>query len=134
MGSEFIFRDESDEIKKINGWILIYGRKKVGKTFLIKNFLDYDVFFRINRDGSILAEKFAISIINNMDDFSRAVSQLLLADKKVVIDEFQRLPESVIERISTLHPDGKVIFSCSSMRVIKKLFGNKSPRSLPAGR
>jgi hypothetical protein len=62
-----------------------------------------------------------------MDDFSRAVSELLLADKKVVIDEFQRLPESVVERISTLHPKGKVIFSGSSMRVIKKLFGSKSP-------
>jgi AAA+ ATPase superfamily predicted ATPase len=127
MGSEIIYRDESDEIKKLNGWILIFGRKKVGKTFLIKNFLDYDVFFRVNRDGSILAENFAISIINNMDDFSRAVSELLLADKKVVIDEFQRLPESVIERISTIHPKGKVIFSGSSMRVIKKLFGSKSP-------
>ncbi len=127
MGSEIIYRDESDEIKKLNGWILIYGRRKVGKTFLIKNFLDYDVFFRVNRDGSILAENFVISTINNMDDFSRAVSQLLLADKKVVIDEFQRLPESVIERISTLHPKGKVILSGSSMRVIKKLFGSKSP-------
>ncbi|MFZ3169101.1 MAG: AAA family ATPase [Candidatus Methanoperedens sp.] len=127
MGSEIIYRDESDEIKKLNGWILIYGRRKVGKTFLIKNFLDYDVFFRVNRDGSILAEKFVISTINNMDDFSRAVSELLLADKKVVIDEFQRLPESVIERISTLHPKGKVILSGSSMRVIKKLFGSKSP-------
>ncbi|CAG0965864.1 hypothetical protein METP2_01084 [Methanosarcinales archaeon] len=126
-GSEIIYRDESDEIKKLNGWILIYGRKKVGKTFLIKNFLEYDVFFRVNRDGSILAEKFIISRINNMDDFSRAVSELLLADKKVVIDEFQRLPESVIERISTLHPKGKVILSGSSMRVIKKLFGSKSP-------
>ena len=127
MGSEIIYRDESDEIKKLNGWILIYGRRKVGKTFLIKNFLEYDVFFRVNRDGSILAEKFIISTINNMDDFSRAVSELLLADKKVVIDEFQRLPESVIERISTLHPKGKVILSGSSMRVIKKLFGSKSP-------
>lgn len=94
---------------------------------MIKNFLEYDVFFRVNRDGSILAEKFIISTINNMDDFSRAVSELLLADKKVVIDEFQRLPESVIERISTLHPKGKVILSGSSMRVIKKLFGSKSP-------
>lgn len=127
MGSEIIYRDESDEIKKIKGWILIYGRRKVGKTFLIKNFLEYDVFFRVNRDGSISTEKFVISAINNMDDFSRAVSELLFADKTVVIDEFQRLPESVIEKISTLHPKGKLIFSGSSMRVIKKLFGSKSP-------
>ncbi len=104
MGSEIIYRDESDEIKKIKGWILIYGRRKVGKTFLIKNFLEYDVFFRVNRDGSISTEKFVISAINNMDDFSRAVSELLFADKTVVIDEFQRLPESVLEKISTLHP------------------------------
>ncbi len=69
MGSEVIYRDEADEIKKIKGWILIYGRRKVGKTFLIKNFLDYDVFFRVNRDGSILAEKFVISQINNIDEF-----------------------------------------------------------------
>jgi predicted AAA+ superfamily ATPase len=127
MGSEIIYRDESDEIKKIKGWILIYGRRKVGKTFLIKNFLEYDVFFRINRDGSISTEKFAISTINNMDDFSRTVSQMLSANKTVVIDEFQRLPESVIENISTLHPNGKLLLSGSSMRVIKKLFGSKSP-------
>jgi AAA+ ATPase superfamily predicted ATPase len=60
MGSEIIYRDEADEIKKMKGWILIYGRRKVGKTFLIRNFLDYDVFFRVNRDGSILAEKFVM--------------------------------------------------------------------------
>jgi len=57
-----------------------------------------------------LAEKFVLSTINNMDDFSRAVSELLLADKKVVIDEFQRLPESVIERISTLHQKERLFF------------------------
>jgi hypothetical protein len=33
LGSEIIYRDESDEIKKLNGWILIYGRKKVEKHF-----------------------------------------------------------------------------------------------------
>jgi len=33
VGSEIIYRDESDEIKKLNGWIIIYGRMKIGKTF-----------------------------------------------------------------------------------------------------
>jgi len=127
MSSEIIYRDEADEIKKMKGWLLIYGRRKVGKTFLIKNFLDYDVFFRVNRDGSISAEKFVLSVINSMDDFSRVVSELLSANKTVVIDEFQRLPEPVLEKISTLHPKGKLMLSGSSMRVIKKLFGSKSP-------
>ncbi len=127
MGSEIIYRDEANEIKKIKGWLLIYGRRKVGKTFLIKNFLDYDVFFSVNRDGSVSAEKFALSIVNNMEDFSRAVVELLSSERTVVIDEFQRLPESVLERISSVHPKGKLILSGSSMRVIKKMFGSKSP-------
>lgn len=127
MGSEIIHRDEADEIKKIPGWVLIYGRRKIGKTFLIKNFLDYDVFFRVNRDGSIGAEKFVITNISNIDDFAKAATELLSSNKTVVIDEFQRLPESVLERISTVHPKGKLIFSGSSMRVVKKMFGGKSP-------
>ncbi|MDP2766810.1 MAG: AAA family ATPase [Candidatus Methanoperedens sp.] len=127
MGSEIIHRDEADEIKKIKGWVLIYGRRKVGKTFLIKNFLDYDVFFRINRDGSIYAEKFIITSIGSADDFGNAVVELLSSNKTVVIDEFQRLPESILERISMVHPQGKLIFSGSSMRVVKKLFGSSSP-------
>jgi AAA+ ATPase superfamily predicted ATPase len=125
--SEIIYRDEADDIKLLKGWILIYGRRKVGKTFLIKNFLDHDVFFRINRDGSILAEKFVLNRINNVDDFSKAVIELLSKSQTVVIDEFKRLPEYVIEQISQVHPGGKLILSGSSMRVVKKMFGNKSP-------
>jgi AAA+ ATPase superfamily predicted ATPase len=86
MGSEIIYRDEADEIKKMKGWILIYGRRKVGKTFLIRNFLDYDVFFRVNRDGSILAEKFVMNRISNMDEFSKIVVDLLNRGSTVVID------------------------------------------------
>jgi len=33
MGSEIIYRDEAEEIKELKGWILVYGRHKVGKTF-----------------------------------------------------------------------------------------------------
>ena len=127
MGSEIIPRDEANEIKEIEGWVLIYGRRKVGKTFLIKNFLDYDVFFRVNRDGSISSEKFVIKNISNIEDFTESIIGLLSSGKTIVIDEFQRLPEPVLERISTIHPEGKLIFSGSSMRIIKNIFGSKSP-------
>ena len=127
MGSEIIYRDEADEIKKMKGWILIYGRRKVGKTFLIRNFLDYDVFFRVNRDGSILAEKFVMNRISNMDEFSKIVVDLLNRGSTVVIDEFQRLPESVLENISIVHPRGNLLLSGSGMRVIKNMLGKRSP-------
>lgn len=128
MGSEMkIYRNEADEIKKLRGWILIYGRRKVGKTFLIKNFLDYDVYFRVKRDGKILAENFVLDEINNIKDFSKAVLGLIKQNKVVIIDEFQRLPESILEEISIAHPKGKVILSGSSMKVIKRMAGRKSP-------
>jgi len=127
MGSEIIIhRDEVDEIEKMRGWILIYGRRKVGKTFLIKNFLGYDSYFRVKRDGKILAERFILSEINNLMDFSKPVQDMLKQDKTIVIDEFQRLPESILEDIAIVHPGGKVIFCGSSMRVIKKVFGARS--------
>jgi len=128
MGSEIVIgRDEADEIKETRGWLLIYGRRKVGKTFLIKNFLDYDSYFRVKRDGKILAEGFILDEINNLRDFSKAVQEMLKNGKIIVIDEFQRLPESLLEEIATIHPRGKIIFCGSSMRVIKKVFGAKSP-------
>lgn len=127
MHSEIIYRDEADEISKMKGWVLIYGRRKVGKTFLIRNFLNYDVFFRVNRNGSILAEKFTITGINNVDEFSRISVDLLSKGNTVVIDEFQRLPETVLEMISLTHPKGKLILSGSGMRVVKNMIGQKSP-------
>lgn len=127
MHSEIIHRDEAEEIRKLKGWILIYGRRKVGKTFLIRNFLDYDVFFRVNRDLSILAEKFVIREINRPDDFSKIVTDLLSEGKTVVIDEFQRLPEPVLEKVSLVHPKGKLVLSGSGTRIIKNMLGRKSP-------
>ena len=52
-----IERIEVDEIKKIKKWLLIYGRRKTGKTFLVENFLKYDEYFFVKRDRTILSKK-----------------------------------------------------------------------------
>jgi uncharacterized protein len=127
MGSEIIYRNEAEEIKELKGWILIYGRRKVGKTFLLKNFLDYDAYFRIKRDGKILADRFVLNEISNVDDLSRIIKDMLDQDKKIIIDEFQRVPEGVLEEIASVHPKGKIIFCGSSMRIIKEIVGRRSP-------
>jgi AAA+ ATPase superfamily predicted ATPase len=127
VGSEIIYRDEADELKSWKSWTLMYGRRKVGKTFLIKNFLPHDVYFRVGRDGKISAEKFVLAEMGSVQEFCRVVKDLLKQGKTVVIDEFQRLPESTMEEIATVHPSGKLIFCGSSLRVVKRIFGGRSP-------
>ncbi len=120
-------RSEAQEIKKLGGWILIAGRRKVGKTYLIKNFLNYDAYFLVKKDRSIHAEGLPISRIDTLDAFVGAVKDLISNEKCVVIDEFQRLPLNFLEEIATLHPHGKLVLSGSSLRVMKEIFGEKSP-------
>ncbi|RLE93421.1 MAG: hypothetical protein DRN04_07110 [Thermoprotei archaeon] len=52
-----IYRTEVLDISKIPGWILIYGRRKVGKTFLVKNFIPHDEYFLVRRDLTIVSSK-----------------------------------------------------------------------------
>lgn len=34
--------------------VLVYGRRKVGKSFFIKNFTEWDEFFHVKRDGTLV--------------------------------------------------------------------------------
>ena len=51
-----IVRKEAEDLKKIKKWLFIFGRRKTGKTFLVKNFLQYDEYFFIKNDKGIMAE------------------------------------------------------------------------------
>lgn len=120
-------RAEAEEIKKLRGWLLIYGRRKIGKTFLIKNFLNFDYYFIIRRDGKIMAEKFPVSEFPQVEQFLGVVKESLGQGKTIVIDEFQRLPPYFYDEIARFHPGGRLLLSGSSMRVVKKIFTENSP-------
>ncbi|MCD6383651.1 MAG: AAA family ATPase [Thermoplasmata archaeon] len=128
MGSRIVVhRTEAEEIKRIGGWVLIFGRRKVGKTYLIKNFLDYDTYASIRVDRSVRIEEGGEErSVNNLEEFSRIVRRGLKDGGTVVIDEFQRLPEKILEDLAAVHPEGRLILSGSSMRVVTKLIGKGS--------
>ena len=52
---------EREEDKKrfntLGDWILVYGRRKTGKTFFIENFTQWDEFFYVRRDRNIFSKK-----------------------------------------------------------------------------
>lgn len=119
-----VVRDEVEEINSIKGWILLYGRRKVGKTFLLKNFVKWDAYITVRRDLSLRTENVEIQ---KMEDFTNKVGNLLEKDYVVVIDEFQRLPEHILEDLTCFYPKGRLILSGSSLGIVRKFFEPKSP-------
>ncbi len=119
-----VVRNEIEDLKKIRGWILLYGRRKVGKTFLLRNFIKWDEYITVRRDLSIRSEEIEVK---NFKDLIVKVEKLLNKNFTVVIDEFQRLPESIIEDLVRVYPNGKLILSGSSLGVARKIFSPKSP-------
>lgn len=122
-----IHRDEVDELHTLKGWLLIYGRRKVGKTFLLKNYFHYDHYFMVRRDGKIVAEKFPVPNFSTVEQFLSVVREALQSGKTIVIDEFQRLPAYFYDEIARVHPQGRLLLSGSSMRIIKKIMSENSP-------
>jgi AAA+ ATPase superfamily predicted ATPase len=122
-----VIRSEADEISANPGWSLVFGRRKVGKTYIMRNFVPHDVFIHVRSDRSIVATGMDLDIIPDADTLSKLVVGRLRAGKTVVIDEFQRLPVTSLESIATVHPNGRLILTGSSMQVANDLLGGNSP-------
>lgn len=117
-----IKRKEAEEINKGKEWLIIYGRRKTGKTFLLRNFCKIDAYFLVKKDLSVFYEDKQITL----QEMKEKTKELLEKGKTAAIDEFQRLEESFLEELTLLHPKGKLLLSGSSMRIVKKLFEPKS--------
>ena len=118
-----IKRRESKEIEKEKIWLMLYGRRKSGKTFMLRNLCRFDKYFLVKRNLSILSG----TETKTIDELVGQVGTLLGQNKSVIIDEFQRLDESVLEEIVQTHPKGRLIVCGSSMKIAKKFFDSKSP-------
>jgi len=46
-------RKEADIIKSLNEWLLIYGRRKTGKSFLVRRFIKFDEYYFVSRSGRV---------------------------------------------------------------------------------
>ncbi len=122
-----IHRKEARVIEQTSGWILLYGRRKVGKTFLLRNFVDHDTYHLVRRDGSISSKGDGHPDIRDIDDLLFAITSDLERGRTVVIDEFQRLPDKIYDDIALLHPGGRLILSGSSFDLVERVISNRSP-------
>lgn len=122
-----VTRKEIAKVKDSKGWSLIYGRRKVGKTFLVKNFIKHDLYFLIKRGGGALIEGGPLKRIDDYELLLELIINSLKANKIVIVDEFQRLPDDFIENLQLHYPNGTLILLGSSMHVAQNITSKNSP-------
>jgi len=116
-------KKEAEKIDKSKKWIFVYGRRKTGKTFLVKNFAKYDEYYFVKRNKSIIDQ-------NNRSVEIKVFEEILrreLKKKIIVIDEFHRLGDDFLDFLHFLNGKGKLILISSTLWLSKKLLKNKSP-------
>ncbi|RLE92625.1 MAG: hypothetical protein DRN04_09655 [Thermoprotei archaeon] len=119
------------EAKKLEGrgWVLLYGRRKTGKTFLVRSMIHYDYYFFVTRGREIFCESAGNIEILTYSVFLERLKNLLRDNIVLVIDEFQRLPENFLDFLhyAKSWSKAKVILVGSSMLVSRKIMHSRSP-------
>ncbi len=109
-------------LKKLGDWVYICGRRKTGKTFFIKNFVNYDEYFFIARDKTVLDKNERKLAYETFFELFKE----LIKNKKIVIDEFHRLPKEFFDYLHATKK-GKLIAISSTLWLSKKLLGKGEP-------
>jgi len=104
-------------------WILVYGRRKTGKTYFIRNHVKYDKYFFVSRSRDIFVDDDKISY----ETFLRELYSDLEEGKTVVVDEFQRLPDEFQDILHKIGVKGRLILISSTLKLSKKFLGRRSP-------
>lgn len=121
-----IIIERPTELKKIQEtkkWILLYGRRKTGKTFITQTFIKYDEYFFVKTNKNILT-KDNESI--TYETFIEILKRTLENNKLVVVDEFHRLGDEFFDFLHFTKKQGKLILISSTLFLSKKLISNKS--------
>ncbi|MCK4266899.1 MAG: ATP-binding protein, partial [Thermoplasmata archaeon] len=122
-----IERQETIHASKAKGNLIIYGRRKVGKTFLVKNYLSPDIYVLVKRGGGFYMEGASFSTLDSYEQFLQLIPSWMEDGKSVAIDEFQRLPQDFLDFLQTLSGDGRIILTGSSFHIIKEVISPRSP-------
>lgn len=109
---------------KLTGpWVLVYGRRKTGKTYFIRNYTEYDKYFFVSRGRETFINDDKIGY----EAFLREVSSELKRGKTIVVDEFQRLPDDFLDMLHNLGIQGRLILVSSTLKLTEKYLSDKSP-------
>ena len=122
-----IERHETRIAGKTRGNLIIYGRRKVGKTYLVKNHLLPDIYVLVKRGGGFYLEGASFPTLDSYDQFLQLIPTWVHDGKSVAIDEFQRLPRDFLDFLQIISGDGRIILTGSSFHLIKEVISPRSP-------
>ncbi len=110
------------------GWQLVYGRRKTGKTFLVRQFVPHDAYYFVKRDRTILAQR------NDQppeavgyEAFLEILWRDLAAGRVLVVDEFHRLEPDFLDRLHAMEKIGRLILVSSTLSFSRNLLESRSP-------
>ncbi len=116
---QVITRKEEESITKGIKRMLIYGRRKTGKTYFVRNFLKHDKYFFVTREGNVFFEE-------NVLDYNTFFSMFkeLVKEKIIVVDEFHRLPKEFVDYLHYISK-GNIVLVTSTLWLAIKMIQSK---------
>ncbi len=122
-------RSEAEEIARSPGWLMVFGRRKTGKTFLLRRMVPHDHYFFVGRSSEVFYWSGKGIERLSHDAFRERLTSLITRDVVVIIDEFQRLPRGFLDLLHMLKAESraKLILVGSSLRVVGRVFKGRSP-------
>jgi hypothetical protein len=120
--------DRIQLIKRIQNstkWIFIYGRRKTGKTFIVENSINYDNYFFVNRNRTILNKEDNSILL--YETFIEILRISLKNGRTVVVDEFHRLGDNFLDVIHSINKTGKLILITSTLFLARNMLSSNSP-------
>ena len=118
-----IQRRELDRVLNVR-WLLLYGRRKTGKTFYVREKSQYSRYFVVTRGKSLVdvdsGEELTIS------EFTRLLPYLIQSGR-VVVDEFHRLDEPFFSLLQGLSGKGELTLITSTRHYFRRFIGENSP-------
>ncbi len=111
-----------ENLNRIKPPLFFYGRRKTGKTHLVKNYFRDSEYFFVKRDRTIFWEsrKKALSYTEFMSVLD------LLSDVLVIVDEFHRLPGDFLDYVHINQPRNLILVT-STLFLARKMLSEKSP-------
>ena len=114
------YQDE-ERIKRIKPPMIVYGRRKTGKTFFIKSVFRDALYLFVRRDRSIYRED--RNEIITYDEMKRLIEE---REEIVIIDEFHRLPDEFLDWLHVKSPCNLILIT-STLHLAQNFLSKGSP-------